>query len=164
MIIFAIDPGLSGAWAVIVDGKATICGDMPVSGEGTHRRVAASVLAGFMRDARPDLCVIEQVGAMPGQGVASSFRFGMAYGAALAVTNVAEVPFELVHPTVWKRHFRLAGPDKEASRQKALDLAPRLSASLSRKLDHGRAEAILIGLYAAATWDHRPVVAEARAA
>jgi crossover junction endodeoxyribonuclease RuvC len=152
MRIISIDPGLSGAWAVIVDGRAESCGDMPVSGEGAGRRVAASVLRGYVHNAVPELAVVERVGAMPKQGVASMFRFGMAYGAALAVPAVLGIAVELVEPSAWKRHFKLIGKDKEASRQKALDLCPDLAGLLRRKMDHGRAEAILIGMYAHALW------------
>lgn len=153
MRIFSIDPGLGGAWALVVDGRATTVGDMPVSGEGSKRRVAASVLANQMRDMRPDLCAVELVGAMPGNGVAGMFRFGMAFGAALAVPAVLDVPVESVTPQLWKAHFKLRGSDKEASRQKALDLCPWLAQQLGRKKDDGRAEAVLIGLYAASLWD-----------
>lgn len=161
MIIFSVDPGFSGAWAVIVDGKATIVGDMPVAGDGPRKRVSANVLAGYMRDARPELCVVEMVSAMPKQGVSSTFRFGMGYGAVLATAAIVGVPLELVTPQVWKKFHRLTGLDKEASRQKALDLAPGLTDSLARRRDDGRAEAILIGLYGAATYDHRPETARA---
>lgn len=164
MIIFSVDPGLGGAWALVVDGKPAIVGDMPVAGEGSRRRVSAGVLAGFIRNAHPDLCVIEQVGPMPGNGVSGMFRFGMAYGAAIAVANVLDVPIELVVPAVWKRHHKLLGQPKEASRLKALDLAPGLAGSLSRKMDDGRAEAILIGLYGAASYDERAPVLSAQAA
>lgn len=159
MIVFAIDPGLGGAWAVIVDGKPAIVGDMPVSGEGSRARVAAGLLAHHMRNSAPELCVIELVSAMPGNGVSGMFKFGMAFGAAIAVANVLDVPVELVTPQTWKKHFRLVGKDKEASRQRAIDLAPKLASSLARKKDDGRAEALLIGIYGAATWDQRPVAA-----
>ncbi len=154
MRIFAIDPGFSGAWAVIIDGRPEICGDMPIAGDGSRKRVSAGLLATFMRSAKPDLCVVERVSARPEQGVASSFRFGMSFGIALAVPAILEVPIELVAPPVWKRHFKLIGTEKEDSRLKALDLAPHLMSMLQRKKDDGRAEAILIGLYGAATWDH----------
>lgn len=158
MIIFSIDPGLSGAWAVIDEGRATTCGDLPVSGEGSGKRVAAAVLRSHLNEHHPHLAVVEQVSAMPAslhgrsQGTASTFRFGMAFGACLAVPAVLGIPVETVVPAVWKRRFGLIGKDKEASRQKALDLCPGLADQLRRKLDHGRAEAILIGLYAAETW------------
>lgn len=145
--IFAIDPGLGGAWAYIEDGYALGCGDMPTTGTGTKRRVQGRILAQHIGGCVPHACVIEQVGAMPKQGVSSTFRFGMAYGSVIAVAQALDVPVELVAPQTWKRHFRLIGADKEASRQKALDLAPCLHESLSRKRDENRAEAILIGLY-----------------
>lgn len=160
MRIISIDPGLGGAWAIVVDGRPTLCGDMPTTGESTKRRVNASVLATLMKTEPPDLCVIELVGAMPAslhgrtQGVASSFRFGMTFGAAIAVPQVLGIPFELVTPALWKLHFSLRGQDKEASRQKAIDLCPWLSGSLERKRDDGRAEAVLLGLYGWATWGH----------
>lgn len=154
MRLFAIDPGLGGAWSVVVDGRPVLCGDMPTTGEGTRRRVAPNILATIMRGELTALCVVEQVGAMPKQGVASTFRFGMAYGAALAVPAVLGVPVELVVPAVWKRHYGLLGRDKEASRQRAIDLCPWLSGSLERRRDEGRAEAVLIGLYAWRTWGH----------
>lgn len=154
MRILSIDPGLSGAWAVIVDGRPEACGDMPVYGEGTSRRVMAAPLASYFDRYGPiDLAVIEAVHAMPKQGVSSSFRFGMAYGAVVAIVGVREVPLELVTPQVWKKAFGLRGSDKERSRQKAIDLAPHMYAMLERKRDENRAEAILIGLYGAATWD-----------
>lgn len=157
MRIFSVDPGLGGAWALVVDGRPERCGDMPVAGEGTKRRVAAGVLADLMRETTPDLCVVELVGSMPGNAASAMFRFGMSYGAVIAVANVLAIPVELVVPQVWKRHFRLLGQPKDASRQKALDLAPGIAAKLDRMKDQGRAEAALIGIYGAATWG-RPLM------
>lgn len=159
MRVFAIDPGLGGGWAVVIDGRPEVCGDMPVAGDGPRRRMLAGVLAEAMRRAAPDLCVIERANAMPKQGVSSTFRFGMSFGAAIAVPSILGVPFELVMPQVWKQHFKLRGLDKEASRQRALDLAPWLSSSLDRKRDEGRAEAVLIGIYAEITWGSQKVAA-----
>lgn len=148
--ILAIDPGLDGAWALIVGGTPFACGDIPTSGEGKQRRVQGRLLGDVIGSLRPDRAIIEQVGARPGQGVSSMFRFGMAYGAAIAVCQTEGLPLTLVTPGVWKRHFSLIGKDKEASRQRALDLAPGLATQLKRKKDAGRAEAILIGLYLSA--------------
>lgn len=153
MRIFAVDPGLGGAWALVEGGRPMLCGDMPVAGEGSRRRVTAAALAETIRTNSPDLCVVELVSAMPKQGLASTFRFGVAFGTILGIAGSLNLPVELVAPQVWKRHFRLIGTDKEASRAKALDLAPHLTSMLDRHRDHGRAEAVLIGLYAAATWD-----------
>jgi hypothetical protein len=153
MRILAIDPGLSGAWSVIVDGRPILCGDMPTAGDGSRRRVTASSLASIMAVKPINLCVVELAGAMPGQGVSSTFRFGVAFGTVLGVAGTLEVPIELVAPAVWKRHFRIVGSDKELSRAKAIDLAPHLTSMLDRVRDHNRAEAVLIGMYDAATLD-----------
>ena len=154
MRIFAVDPGLSGAWALIVAGKADRCGDLPVVGEGARRNVSPAVIANHMVAMRPDLCVIERAQAMPKQGVASTFKYGVAFGTVLGAVGALHIAVEYVAPPVWKRHFRLIGADKDASRQKALELAPWLSSMLDRQRDHGRAEAVLIGLYGVAAFDH----------
>ena len=160
MRIFSIDPGLTGAFAVVVDGRPTLCGDMPTSGEGTKRRVQASVLANIMRGELPDLVVIEQSWSRPTDGAMQAFRFGVSYGAAVAIPQVLGYPVETVVPQLWKLRLGLRGQDKEASRQKALDLYPWLADQLRRKLDQNRAEAVLIGCYAARTFDHdRPPAA-----
>lgn len=157
MRIFGVDPGLSGGWAVIVDGRPTLCGDLPVVGEPPHRRISGVVLAQAMTDA--DLCVVELTWPRPTDGVAQAFRFGSAFGTILGAAGALSVPIETVSPQTWKASFRLTGKDKEASRAKAIDLAPHLAESLCRKRDHGRAEAILIGIYGARTWGREPVAA-----
>lgn len=165
MKLLAIDPGLSGAWALVQNGAVIRCGDMPVSGAGTRRRVSGGVFASIVRDCAPDLAVIEWVTAMPRgetkMGAASMFRFGAAWGAAIAVIETCGVPFELVVPQVWKRHFNLIGREKEAGRQKALDLCPGITAKLERKMDVGRADAALIGLYGWHRFVKAPEVAAA---
>jgi crossover junction endodeoxyribonuclease RuvC len=77
----------------------------------------------------------------------------MAYGAALAVPAVLGVPVELVTPAKWRLHFNIGDTDKEVSRRKALDLCPWLANSLNRKRYDRRANAIMIGLFAAMVWD-----------
>ncbi len=153
MRILAVDPGLSGAWAAVHDGRVTGCGDMPTVGEGSQRRVSGVMLADLIAACHATLLVTEHVSAMPKQGVSSMFRFGRSLGAIDGAAGAMGLAIEYVAPTVWKRHFRLIGTEKEASRAKALDLCPHLAGELRRKKDHNRAEAILIGIFAAATWD-----------
>lgn len=155
MRILGIDPGLSGAWALVDGGVVDRCGDMPVSGEGTRRRISGRVLASTIRSLEPHLAVIEWVQARPGQAAGAMFRFGMSFGSQISICELCEVPFELVVPQVWKRHFNLIGQEKEAGRQKALDLCPGITAMLDRKRDTGRAEAALIGLYGWHRWGPR---------
>jgi hypothetical protein len=84
---------------------------------------------------------------MPKQGVASTFKFGTAYGALLAVTALCEIPTHLVSPRKWKTHFALDS-DKEKSRALAIRLWPGCG-FFSRVKDHGRAEAALLARYGA---------------
>ena len=82
---------------------------------------------------------------MPGQGVSSMFNFGMGYGAIQGVLAGLCVPLHLVTPQKWKKHQGLIGKDKDCARTLAQQLYPE--ASLARKKDIGRADAILIGDY-----------------
>ena len=85
--------------------------------------------------------VIEQVSAMPGQGVASMFTFGGAYMACIAIAQRSMCPWMLVRPRAWKKDMGLTA-DKDESLDMAREKWPE--APLSRKKDNGRAEALLI--------------------
>jgi crossover junction endodeoxyribonuclease RuvC len=84
---------------------------------------------------------IELVGSMPKQGVASTFKFGMAYGATIALAERTRCPFHFVTPRVWKKALALDS-DKKRSLSVARELWP--TAPLARVKDNGRAEALLI--------------------
>src|SRR5262249_28456239 len=113
--------------------------DMPVVGA----EIDGVTLARRIEAYRPSHAVVEQVGARPGQGVTSMFRFGHSCGVARGVLASQRVPVTLVAPTRWKRHFGL-GADKEESRALALRLFPASAEPFARKKDHGRAEAALL--------------------
>jgi len=85
--------------------------------------------------------VIELVGSMPKQGVASTFKFGMAFGATIALAERIRCPFHFVTPRIWKKALGLDS-DKNRSLSLARDLWPE--APLSRQKDNGRAESLLI--------------------
>jgi crossover junction endodeoxyribonuclease RuvC len=91
------------------------------------------------------MAVVERVSSMPKQGVASTFKFGMAVGIIHGVLLTCEIPMHLVTPGVWKKHFNL-GPDKEQARALAKRLYPDVL-GMDRKMDAGRAEALLLGHY-----------------
>jgi hypothetical protein len=80
---------------------------------------------------------------MPKQGASSGFKYGRAVGALEAVLACCEIPMTIVEPTAWKKAHHLRGGDKEAGRQRALQLFPAAHALLARKMDHGRAEALV---------------------
>jgi hypothetical protein len=93
-----------------------------------------------------NLVVIEQVSAMPGQGVTSMFRFGMATGQLMGLVIGLGLPLRLVRPQEWQRHHKIGGAPG-AAKQAALQLYPHLSKQLARKKDDHRADALLIGAY-----------------
>lgn len=142
--IFAIDPGLNGAWAALGrDGEFLQADEL----QRFDKRINGLALAKLLQDLKPTHAVIERVHSMPKQGVASSFTFGQAYGTAIGVLNGAWIPLNFVTPQSWKRHFRLTGKTKLASVEKALDIFPEAQEFLKLKKHHGRADAILIARY-----------------
>jgi crossover junction endodeoxyribonuclease RuvC len=150
--VLGIDPGVSGGLAVIeiAAGVAPVmltAIDVPVVGTKAKERVDAAAIRDFIAAYRPTHAVIERAQAMPKQGASSGFKYGRAVGAIEATVTLCSIPVEIIEPSVWKRFWRLPGKDKEAARQKALQLFPGAHAILARKRDHGRAEAALIALY-----------------
>lgn len=145
LCIMGVDPGATGAVGFYLPSVPDKIGaeDMPTAG----RDVDAPQLARIIRKFGPAIAIVEQVNSMPGQGVASTFRFGRSYGTALGVIGALEIPCVFVPPSKWKRHFGLPA-DKEAARALAIQLWPS-SAHFERKKDHGRAEAALIARWAA---------------
>jgi crossover junction endodeoxyribonuclease RuvC len=143
--ILAVDPGISGAIAFMFSEAPghVASEDMPVA-DGD---VDAVTLANRIVAMGPSLAIVEKVGAMPKQGVASTFRFGRAFGTVIGVIGALKVPLIFVAPTKWKAHFRLSA-DKEQARALALRLFPTSAEQFQRKRDHNRAEASLIALYA----------------
>ena len=142
MKVIGVDPGISGAIALIGDGYLAVR-DIPTAGEQRRRVVMAAELAGVIRAWDPDTAVIEKVHAMPAQGVSSSFRFGQALGVIEGVLGALTIATEYVTPQSWKKHYRLTR-HKEDARLRALQLWPRITDQLSRKRDADRAEALLI--------------------
>jgi len=149
MRILGIDPGVSGAYALLgSNGLVTVVDDLPV----INRQVDAAEWRRVLTEIKPDVAVVELVHSMPKQGVASTFKFGMAAGLIRGVLLGAGVPIIDVAPTVWKKHFKLSGSDGERSRALAVQRFPT-SPALSRKKDHNRAEALLIALWRIETYD-----------
>jgi len=154
--ILAIDPGsVSGAWALLIDTETTPgttpdqtdqrvivrTDDLPV----IAKQVDAHQFARLVLDLAPSIAVIEQVGVLPKQGIASGFRFGVSVGLVRGVLAALQVPLYAVAPGTWKRHFKLAA-DKEQARAMAQRIYPQV-ANIHLKKHHGRAEAILLATY-----------------
>ena len=154
MKFLGVDPGIHGGLAIVEvnDGTAprlVDAIDIPVIGTGAKERVDVLAVRGWIANHQPDRSVIERAQAMPKQGASSGFKYGRATGALEAVIACCEVPIAIIEPTAWKRAHHLHGKDKEGARQLALQLFPSAHTLLARKMDHGRAEAALIALFAA---------------
>lgn len=151
MRYIGIDPGITGAIAILNPGFDPVVEDMPttVVGKGTVKREGNGALLAeiLRRGTRPVMATLERTSAMPGQGVASMFSMGVSRGVVLGVLGALGIPYVDVAPPTWKRHFRLTGADKDASRTLALKMYPSLAPLLARKMDHNRAEAVLLAHY-----------------
>ncbi len=152
MIYVGIDPGMSGAIAWFTElGDLIAVEDMPLKGEGKQRRVDGQVLASYILEhagMEDTVIAVERVHSMPQQGVASTFRFGMSYGVALAVADICSTYHHSVRPQEWKKLFNLIGKDKDAARLLVLDYFPDQAGLFARKKDQGRADAALVALWA----------------
>jgi crossover junction endodeoxyribonuclease RuvC len=120
--------------------------DIPVTGVGAKERVDVLAIRTWIIAHAPQHAIIERAQAMPKQGASSGFKYGRAVGALEAVLACCEIPMTIVEPSMWKKAHHLRGGDKEAGRQRALQLFPAAHAMFARRKDHGRAEAALIAL------------------
>ena len=153
MKIIGIDPGLSGGIAVLENNKVLNMFDMPVMPEGkkNKRQLNNAQLVNLLKENivnfKDTSVVVEQVNAMPGQGVTSMFNFGQTFGSIKGICAALGLPIFFVRPTKWKKHFELINSSKDASRTKAIEMYPSLSDQLSRKKDVNKSDAILIARY-----------------
>ena len=150
-LYLGIDPGLTGALALLnSDGSMHSVEDLPVMARGKGRvkhEIDPAALARLLRSHTADikLAVVEQVGSMPGQGVASVFSMGHTLGCIVGVVQALGIPLHLVPPAVWKKRAGISA-DKNLARSEAIRLWP--AAPLDRIKDHNRAEALLLARYA----------------
>jgi|TARA_B100000780_G_scaffold178410_1_gene125061 crossover junction endodeoxyribonuclease RuvC len=153
MRIIGIDPGLSGAIAILDDSKIKELFDMPVMPDGkkNKRQLNSALLVKLINDNIKNLentvMVVEQVNAMPGQGVTSMFNFGQTFGAIKGICAALGLPIFFVRPAKWKKHFELINSSKDASRTKAIEMYPSISEQLSKKKDVNKSDAILIARF-----------------
>ena len=153
MKIIGIDPGLTGAIAIMQNNKVLDIIDMPVMAEGkkNKRQLNSAQLVSIIKkniESNEEVAVVvEQVNAMPGQGVTSMFNFGQTFGAIKGVCAALELPIFFVRPSKWKKYFELINASKDSSRTKAIELYPSLSNHLAKKKDVNKSDAILIARY-----------------
>ena len=155
MIIFGIDPGISGAISILKNKKVLEVYDMPtmIDGKKNKKQVNGAQIYNeiskriSMIDKENIRVVIEQVSAMPGQGVTSMFNFGQSFGILKGICSAMQLPLFFVRPAKWKKHFNLINSQKDASRTRAIEIFPYFSSQLSKKKDSNKADAILIASF-----------------
>lgn len=118
------------------------------AGRKRRRRVSEALVSDIISALNPHAAWVEDVHAMPRQGVTSSFNFGMSTGIVRGVLAARLIPVHFVSPALWKRHFQL-GADKQQARLRATNLFPEHADLFRRRLDDGRAEALLLAVYGA---------------
>ena len=155
MIIIGIDPGISGSICFFEDGKVIDIVEMPsmadgkknkrqVNGAQIYNEISSRIKNFNKKDIK---VVIEQVSAMPGQGVTSMFNFGQSFGVLKGVCSAMQLPMYFVRPARWKKYFNLINSEKDASRTKAIEIFPYISSQLSKKKDANKADAILLASF-----------------
>ena len=140
MLIIGIDPGISGSICFFKDGRILEVIEMPVMTEGKKNKKqvnGAQIYNEFLKrvNKKEDeiRVVIEQVSAMPGQGVTSMFNFGQSFGILKGICSAMQLPMFFVRPARWKKYFNLINSQKDASRTRAIEIFPYFSTQLSKK-------------------------------
>ena len=155
MLIIGIDPGISGSICFFEDGKIIDVIEMPtmtegkknkkqVNGSQIYNEISKRINKFQNKDIR---VIVEQVSAMPGQGVTSMFNFGQSFGILKGICSAMQLPIYYVRPAKWKKYFNLINSEKDASRTRAIEIFPYFSSQLSKKKDANKADAILIASF-----------------
>ncbi len=155
MLIIGIDPGISGSICFFEDGKIVEVLEMPTMTEGkknkkqvngaqVYNEISEKINKKSNQEVR---VVIENVSAMPGQGVTSMFNFGQSFGILKGICSAMRLPIYFVRPAKWKKYYNLINSEKDASRTRAIEIFPYFSSQLSKKKDSNKADAILIASF-----------------
>ena len=155
MLIISIDPGITGSICFFKNNKIIEVIEMPTMTEGKKNKKQVNgaqifnEISNRIRDIEREniRVVIEQVSAMPGQGVTSMFNFGQSFGILKGICSAMQLPMYFVRPAKWKKYFGLINSEKGASRTKAIEMFPYFSSNLSKKKDINKADAILIASF-----------------
>ena len=152
MLIIGIDPGISGSICFLQDGKILEVIEMPTMTEGKKNKkqvngsqIYNEICRIINNIEKQDIrIVIEQVSAMPGQGVTSMFNFGQSFGILKGISSAMQLPVYFVRPAKWKKYFNLINSEKDASRTRAIEIFPYFSSQLSKKKESNKSYAIFI--------------------
>jgi crossover junction endodeoxyribonuclease RuvC len=156
--VVGIDPGLSGAIAFYDSMMETLeTFEMPTltagtkSKSGKNKRILdiANIAAMFdSQSSSIQKVIIENVHAMPGQGVSSMFNFGVSFGIIKGIIAANFLPVEFIEPIKWKKALRVPAA-KDGARLKANEFFPKYSSQWAKAKWDGRAEAAMIAYYGA---------------
>ena len=155
MLIIGIDPGISGAICFLKNGTIIDAIEMPSMAEGKKNKkqvngsqIFNEISKRINKNQNQGVrVVVEQVSAMPGQGVTSMFNFGQSFGILKGICSAMQLPVYFVRPAKWKKYFNLINSEKDASRTRAIEIFPYFSSQLSKKKDSNKADAILIASF-----------------
>ena len=155
MLIIAIDPGISGAICFFENGEVKEIIEMPTMADGKKNKkqvngtqIYNEISKRIKNLSKKDIfVVIEQVSAMPGQGVTSMFNFGQSFGGLKGICSAMQLSTYFIRPVKWKKYFGLIKTEKDASRTKVIEIFPYISTNLSKKKDANKADAILIASF-----------------
>ena len=155
MLIIGIDPGINGAICFFKNGEVKEILDIPNMAEGKKNKrqingpqIYNEISKRIINIPKNEVVVvIEQVSAMPGQGVTSMFNFGQSFGVLKGICSAMQLSMHFVRPAKWKKYFNLIKTEKDASRTKVIEIFPYISSQLSRKKDSNKAYAILIASF-----------------
>tara|TARA_B100001105_G_scaffold252766_1_gene244975 strand:+ start:470 stop:964 length:495 start_codon:yes stop_codon:yes gene_type:complete len=155
MLIIGMDPGISGAICFFENGEVKEIIDMPNMADGKKNKrqingpqVYNEISSRIKNTPKKEIVVvIEQVSAMPGQGVTSMFNFGQSFGVLKGICSAMQLSMRFIRPAKWKKYFGLIKTEKDASRTKVIEIFPYISSQLSRKKDSNKADAILISSF-----------------
>jgi len=141
MLVIGIDPGISGSICFFQDGKIIDVVEMPTMTEGkkNKKQVNGSQIFNEISerikkiDKKDIKVIIEQVSAMPGQGVTSMFNFGQSFGILKGICSAMQLPMYFVRPAKWKKYFNLINSEKDASRTRAIEIFPYFHCTSRKK-------------------------------
>ena len=141
MLIIGIDPGISGSICFFEEGRILEVIEMPTMTEGKKNKrqvngaqIYNEISKNINKTEKNNIrVVIEQVSAMPGQGVTSMFNFGQSFGILKGICSAMQLPMYFIRPAKWKKYFGLINSEKDASRTRAIEMFPYFSSHLSKK-------------------------------
>jgi hypothetical protein len=148
MMLIAVDPGQENGVAIL-DRHANLifATEIEPIGEGARKRLPLAGLVLLVRQYNVTHAVVEDISAMPKQGISSAFRFGRATGSFEGVLSALEIPTVFIRPATWKKPLGVAGATKEGARALAIQRWPAAAHFFQLKKHHNRAEAALLGAY-----------------